>query len=141
MAVYTYCSNTCQPLRTTLVEDVCMLLPRTRSCDFMRTQTQMNRGKQKGGGARNRRKSAGKCGTVEGRLSPAPASTKDNRRSAGKTRWIKRGAEVWTRRKHRLQWITETGSYRKEQDAKTTTNANQNEKKRASILPRPIDKH
>lgn len=32
-----------------------------------------------------------KCGTVEGRLSPAPASTKGHRRSTGKTRWIKQG--------------------------------------------------
>lgn len=76
-----------------------------------------------------------KCGTVEGRLSPPPASTKGNRRSTGKARWIKWGAEVRTRRKHRSQWITETGSYRKEQEAKTITNSNQNEKKRASILP------
>lgn len=48
-----------------------------------------------------------KCGTVEGRPSPPPASTKGSRRSIGKARWIKWGAEVRTRRKHRPQWITD----------------------------------
>lgn len=97
----------------------------------------MNKGTQKGEGP----ETEGKVRDCRRKAEPSASLNQGQQEKHWGNTLGHTGAEVRTRRKHRPQWMTETGSYRKEQEAKTITNSNQNEKKRASILPRPIDKH